>query len=129
MTEEAFSFESITKRFGIRRALRDVTFSVPRGSIVGLVGRNGAGKTTAIRCLVGLLRPTNGAVRLLGRDPLRLPVELKQNVGYMATEPLPFGQASARKLISFCARLYPHWDAALEGQMLERFAIDDREPL
>lgn len=129
MTEEAFSFGSVTKRFGIRRALEDVTFSVPRGSIVGLVGRNGAGKTTAIRCLVGLLRPSRGAVRLLGQDPLRLPIEVKEKVGYMATEPLPFGQTPARKLIAFCSRLYPHWDAALEEQMIDRFAIDDREPL
>jgi ABC-type uncharacterized transport system ATPase subunit len=55
--------------YGKSHILRDVSFAVGRGEIVALLGRNGAGKTTALRTVVGLLRPTRGAVRLRGADP------------------------------------------------------------
>jgi ABC-2 type transport system ATP-binding protein len=63
------AFEAVTKRFGERAAVDDLTFEVPEGAVVGLLGPNGAGKTTAIRVLLGLAYPTTGAVHVLGARP------------------------------------------------------------
>jgi ABC-2 type transport system ATP-binding protein len=121
--ETAFSFEGVTKRFDELDALTDVTLAVPRGSVVGLVGRNGAGKTTAIRCLLGLQRPTRGSVRLLGHDPRRLPVAVKQRLGYLSDAGVPFPSARPEDLLRFCAPLYPRWDHRLEHDLVARFGI------
>ena len=63
------ALEGVTKRFGSRTALADVSFSAPRGEIVALLGPNGAGKTTALSLLVGLRRPDTGTALLFGADP------------------------------------------------------------
>jgi ABC-2 type transport system ATP-binding protein len=125
----AFSFEAASKQFGSVEALRGLTLAGPRGSIVGLIGRNGAGKSTAIRCLVGLQRPTSGRVRLLGEDPWGLSVETKQRLGYMSERPLPFPATTAEQLMGFCVGLYPRWDAELAGNLLARFSVDPRRKL
>jgi ABC-type multidrug transport system ATPase subunit len=62
-------FEHVTKRYGSRTVLNDLTFTVPRGSVVGLLGPNGAGKSTAMRVLLGLQRPEGGTTRILGHAP------------------------------------------------------------
>jgi len=62
-------FAGVTKRFGARAALRDVSFALPAGSSLGLLGPNGAGKTTALRLILGFTRPTEGTLRLRGRSP------------------------------------------------------------
>ena len=63
MTNDAVQFSNVTKRFGKVDALAGLTLAIPKGSVVGLLGRNGAGKTTALRCLVGLQVPDSGEVR------------------------------------------------------------------
>lgn len=129
MTEIAFSFADVTKRFGTTEALRGISFAVPAGSVVGLVGRNGAGKSTIIRCLMGLQRPSTGEVRLLGHDPWDLPVPVKQRIGYMSERPLPFPGMRVNALFAFCRPLYPTWDRALEERLLTRFQIDGKAKL
>jgi ABC-2 type transport system ATP-binding protein len=66
MNEDAIEVRGLTKRFGRRTAVDDLSFAVPRGSIVGLLGPNGAGKSTTLRTIVGLLRPTTGACLIDG---------------------------------------------------------------
>jgi ABC-2 type transport system ATP-binding protein len=126
MSDLAFSFEAVTKRWKAVEALRGLTLTAPRGSVVGLIGRNGAGKSTAIRCLAGLQRPTSGTVRLLGEDPWAMSAESKQRVGYVSERPIPFPSATAEDLMGFCARLYERWDAELAGNLLARFSVDPR---
>jgi ABC-2 type transport system ATP-binding protein len=129
MTEAAAHFSGVTKRFGKVTALAGLSLAIPRGSVVGLLGRNAAGKTTALRCLVGLERPDAGEVRLLDRDPVHLDVAARQRIGYAAEQGVPFPGATVASLIRLCAPLYPTWDRALEEQMLGRFGIDPRRKL
>ncbi len=129
MTDAIARFTNVTKRFGDTEALRDLTLSVPQGSVLGLLGRNGAGKSTALRCLVGLERPDGGEIRVLDRDPLRFDVPTRQRIGYLAEEGVPFPAATTEQMIGLCAPLYPAWNGVLAEQVLARFDIDPRRKL
>lgn len=130
MTEtNAFEIDHLTMTYGLVRALDDVSLTVPAGSVVGLIGRNGAGKSTAIRCLLGLQRPTAGTIRVLDHDPRRLPVAVKQRIGWVSDAPPAFPSATAGDLLSFCAPLYPRWNARLEHELVARLRIPVDERL
>ena len=73
----------LTKRYGRATAVNGVSFTVARGEIFGLLGPNGAGKTTTILMMLGLTEVTAGTVRVLGRDPVREPLQVKRHVGYL----------------------------------------------
>lgn len=76
--------EGLTKRFGNFTAVDHISFNVHRGEIFGFLGANGAGKTTAMRMLIGLSRPTGGKARVAGFDVTEQPEEVKKNIGYMS---------------------------------------------
>src|SRR5712672_93934 len=76
----------LTRRFGPKVALDDVTISGPAGSVFGLVGENGAGKTTLIKHVLGLLRAQTGSVRVFGMDPVKEPVNVLSRIGYLSEE-------------------------------------------
>jgi ABC-2 type transport system ATP-binding protein len=82
----ALMTHELTKSYGKVRALRGVDLEVQRGEIFGYLGPNGAGKTTTIRCLLDLIRPDGGAVRVLGIDPQAEPVEVHAHTGYLPGE-------------------------------------------
>jgi len=120
----AIEASGLKRAFGKAEALRDLTLRVPKGSVYGFLGRNGAGKTTAIRLLAGLIRPDAGTVRVLGRDPFTLtPVE-RQRVGYVSEKQILPANLKVRTVVDFCAPLYPRWDQALVSRLFDRFGID-----
>ena len=87
MSEQiALMTQGLTKSYGRVRALRGVDLEVPRGEIFGYLGPNGAGKTTTIRCLLDLIRPNGGTVRVLGIDPQANPVAVRARTGYLPGE-------------------------------------------
>src|SRR5690349_19237805 len=73
----------LTKRYGDRSAVRDLTFSVARGEVVGFLGPNGAGKSTTLRMLTGFVEPSEGEIKIAGLDARRQPIEVKRQIGYM----------------------------------------------
>src|SRR5204862_4136729 len=79
--------KSLTRRFGRKRALDDISLQVPRGCVFGLVGENGAGKTTLIKHLLGLLRAETGTVHVFGVDPVADPVSVLGRIGYLSEQP------------------------------------------
>ena len=74
----------LTHRYGGHMALQDVDLVIPEGSLYALMGPNGAGKTTLLKILLGLLQPTEGAVRLLGKPSRRLTLAERASIGYVA---------------------------------------------
>lgn len=97
--------ENLTKYYGKRLAVDDVSFHVKKGEIVGFVGPNGAGKTTTMRVLTGYLAPTHGQVRVAGYDVLKNSLEARRNVGYLPeTVPL-YGDMTVRGYLGFSARV------------------------
>jgi ABC-2 type transport system ATP-binding protein len=82
--EAVIQTEKLTKRFGDFAAVDEITFTVGRGEIFGFLGANGAGKTTAMRMLIGLSRPTSGSATVAGFDVYRETEMIKRNIGYMS---------------------------------------------
>jgi ABC-2 type transport system ATP-binding protein len=129
MSDLCAQFSNVSKSYRGADALRGLTLAIPKGSVFGLLGRNGAGKSTALRALVGLERPSDGEVSVLDRDPMTLDVEMRRRIGYLSEDGVPFPNATVVSLIHLCAPLYPAWSRPLEEQVLARFQIDPRRRL
>ena len=115
--------EAITVRYGRRTAVDAVTLGLSEGTVYALLGRNGAGKSSLVRCLLGQQRPAAGRAMLFGRDAWRHRASLMAQVGVVPEQPDAPPGATARRLARFCRSLYPHWDdAAFEGR-LRRFGV------
>ena len=119
----ALSCERVTIRYGRRRVIEDVSFAVPAGSVYALLGRNGAGKSSLVRCLVGQQRPTSGRALLFGRDAWRERETLMARVGVVPEEPDAPPELSPARLLALTANLYTRWSEAGTRERLRRFAI------
>jgi ABC-2 type transport system ATP-binding protein len=108
MTEErdAARLDAVSVRFGGVQALADASFRVPRGSITGLVGRNGAGKSTSIHVLAGLLAPDEGGCRLFGTTYDDDAVSIRRRSGFLLSEPALFAYLTPAETLSFLAEAY-----------------------
>src|SRR4051794_6817829 len=105
-TDIVIDVEGLTKSFGGRVVVRNLTMQVKRGLIYGFLGPNGSGKTTTIRMLCGLLTPDSGRGTCLGYDILTQSVEIKRHVGYMTQRFSLYGDLTIRENLEFVARLY-----------------------
>jgi ABC-2 type transport system ATP-binding protein len=103
---DAITFDAVTKRYGQMPALRELSLSVRRGEMFGLIGPDGAGKTTTIRIICGLLAPDGGAVRVLGVDPVREHRRLTDSVGYLSQRFSLYGDLSIDENIAFFAEIH-----------------------
>ena len=114
----------VTRVFGDKRALDNVSLRVPRGVVFGLVGANGAGKTTLIRHVLGLLQAQTGAVRVFDRDPVADPVGVLSRVGYLSEENDLPGWMRVHELIRYTQAFYPTWDADYAEELRRTFQLD-----
>jgi ABC-2 type transport system ATP-binding protein len=96
----------VTKRYGETRALNAVTLDIDRGEMFGLIGSDGAGKTTAIRLMCGLLRADAGDVRVLGRDPVREHRYVTERVGYLSQRFSLYGDLTVDENVAFFAEVH-----------------------
>jgi ABC-2 type transport system ATP-binding protein len=102
----AAQMDHVTKDFSGVRALADVSFAVPRGTLVGVIGPSGAGKTTAISLLTGNLVPTSGTVRTLGEEPLRLRRRTRERIGLMPQQFTLYPELTSSENVDFFASLF-----------------------
>jgi ABC-2 type transport system ATP-binding protein len=124
----AIDVEGLTKSFGGRKAVRNLSMRVKRGQIYGFLGPNGSGKTTTIRMLCGLLTPDEGRGTCLGYDIRREADKIKRHVGYVTQRFSLYQDLSVRENLEFVARLYGVADpAAAARAMIERLGLDDRQ--
>jgi ABC-2 type transport system ATP-binding protein len=106
MTEAALDLAGVTKRFGAVVALDGVSLAVNRGEMFGLIGPDGAGKTTAIRLACGLLRPDAGSARIFGHDPVRSRRAITDRVGYLSQRFSLYGDLTIDENIEFFAEIH-----------------------
>jgi ABC-type multidrug transport system ATPase subunit len=111
---------NVTKTFGEKIALEDVTWSVPAGRIFGLLGPNGAGKTTLLRLLMGILKATAGSLQIGGLDCFEERVRVKRLVGFLPDEPVFYSYLSGREVLELSAAMH-----GLDG----RKAVSGLQPL
>src|SRR4051794_33366902 len=97
--------EALTKRYGAFAALDSLTLSVQPGEVVGLLGPNGSGKTTALRTVMGFLRPTSGSARIAGHDCWADSVAARRHVAYLPAELRLYDNMTGRQLIRFLCDL------------------------
>jgi ABC-2 type transport system ATP-binding protein len=117
------SAASLTVRYGRRIALDDVSLAVAPGSVYALLGLNGAGKSSLVRCLLGLRRPESGTAKLFGRDVWNHRAEVLQEVGVVPEEPDSPPTLPAREIARFAARIHPRFDRAGFDERLRRFGV------
>ncbi len=102
----ALTTTGLRRVFGEFVAVDGIDLVVPRGCLYGFLGENGAGKSTTIKCLTGLLRPTAGEMRILGLDPLQDPVAVKRLVGVMPEDLALFDRLTAAETLTFVGRMH-----------------------
>ncbi len=120
--------EGLTVRYGRVTACADVSLSVARGAVYALLGRNGAGKSSLVRCLLGQQRPSSGRAMLFGEDVWKVRARLMARVGIVPEDPDAPPAMTARQIAGFCRRLYPSWDQAGVDRRLERFGVPPGVP-
>jgi ABC-2 type transport system ATP-binding protein len=120
--------ERLTRRFGARTAVNDVTFSVDRGEIVALLGPNGAGKTTTLRMLAGLIAPTSGAITIGGVRLTRASAPaIRTRVGFLTEAPGLWERLTVRENLRVYGRLFDLADVERRiDRALELFALTER---
>jgi ABC-2 type transport system ATP-binding protein len=102
----AIQFNGVTKRYGSTEALRGLSLNVERGEMFGLIGADGAGKTTAIRLMCGLLHANGGDIRVLDHDPVRHHRRITEKVGYLSQRFSLYGDLSIDENIAFFAEIH-----------------------
>ncbi len=120
------SVAGLSRRFGTKPVLEDVSIHVPRGCVFGLLGENGAGKSTLIKHLLGLLRVEAGAVRVFGLDPVAQGVEVLSRIGYLSeARDLP-SWMRVDELLRYSAAFYPGWDHVYADELRRQFELETK---
>ena len=126
MSNWAIECEGLTRDFGKKRAVWDLNLQIPHGCVVGLLGRNGCGKTTTIKLLMGLLRPTRGVCRVLGQSSDVMPESVRERVGYLIEGHPLYRTWKIKQLESFTRPFYKKWDEKLFRTAMDRFELDSK---
>jgi ABC-2 type transport system ATP-binding protein len=104
--ETTLSAHNLMRRFGNRQIVHDVSLELRRGEVLGLLGHNGAGKSTTMQMLTGCLLPDSGSIEICGIDLMRLPLEAKRHVGYLPEIPPLYRELNVKDYLIFAARLH-----------------------
>ena len=127
-TRPALEADGLTICYGRSTVVEDLSLAVPRGSVYALLGRNGAGKSSLLRVLLGERPAAVGRVRLLGEDPWRRRASLMARVGVVPEEPNAPPEMTPLQLSAFCARLHSRWDGGAVAERLRRFEVPAGRP-
>lgn len=120
----AVETNQLTRRFGRHEAVSGLDLKIPRGCVCGFLGLNGAGKSTTLRMLMGLLSPTSGTARVLGLDPQSEDIALKRRVGYVPDTPTFYEWMTVEETLAFVAHYRKgEWDNALADHLLGAFEV------
>ena len=121
-------FINLVKKFGDLVAVNDVTLTVPRGEFFAMLGPNAAGKTTTLKILAGLMKPTSGCARVCGFDVQLQPLEARRHIAYVPDFPFLYDKLTAWEFFRFTGQLFQMDDARIEANAQElaaRFHLDE----
>ena len=123
------TFESVSRRFDDQLALDDVSFEVRQGVVYGLVGSNGAGKTTIMKHILGLLRAKQGRVRVFGMDPVRDCVQVLQRIGHLSENRELPEWMRIDELMWYTQAHYENWRPEYCKELLDTFGLDSSKKI
>ncbi len=106
MPKPTLELRSVQKKFGRLAAVDDLSLAIEPGEIYGLIGPNGSGKTTTIKMIVGLYRPTKGTIKVGGVDAVRSPTKAKRLIGYVPDDPAAYDRLTGREFLEFVGQLF-----------------------
>jgi ABC-type multidrug transport system ATPase subunit len=124
MTQTAIEVKGLTKSYGGKRGIIDVTFEVAEGEVFGFLGPNGAGKTTTIRLLMALLHADSGTARVAGLDCWEKSLDIKRLIGYVPGEPSLDPNLTGGQILEYFANLRGGVDRAYLKKLIERLEFD-----
>ena len=123
--EPVIRTSGLTRYYGKKCVVNQLNLEIPRGLVFGLLGRNGAGKTTVIRMLLGLLEPTRGGATILGHDCGKLTPEIRERIGYLAEGHHVYGWMTVRECGKFQSAFYANWNDDLFFKIVRHFRLDE----
>jgi ABC-2 type transport system ATP-binding protein len=118
--------DHLTKFYGKREIVRDLSLTIPAGSIYGFLGRNGMGKTTTIRILLGMEEPTRGRTRVLGEDSQHLSPATRARIGYLPEGHHVYGWMTVRECGKFQASFFPNWKQDVFEAVITHFRLEPK---
>jgi ABC-2 type transport system ATP-binding protein len=119
MNSPSIQAEHLSKAFGTKEVLRDLSFSVMPGDVIGVLGKNGAGKTTMLELMLGFTLPTSGEIRVFGHASRQMPGTVKMRVGFVPQQDELLDPLVVGDQIKLIASFYPHWD----GELIDRLCV------
>jgi ABC-2 type transport system ATP-binding protein len=128
MTELSVQFENVSKRYK-HFTLDNVDIELPVGSVMGFIGANGAGKSTTIRILMGLIHQDQGAVHVLGHPMPQEQAAAKLDIGFVSEDMRLYGPASLAWHMRFIRSIYPRWDQTYAESLLRRFDLKPEQKI
>lgn len=129
MNNEAIVVNRLTKAFGKSMAVDHISFTIPKGSVVGFLGPNGAGKSTTIKMLLGLLRPSTGGSSLLGHDSQNIPPPLWARIGYVPEDSRIYDWMEVKFFVDYTSSFYPNWDYAYANELMQKLELPPNKKL
>ena len=121
--EPVIHTRELTRHFGRKCAVQALNLEVPKGCVFAFLGRNGSGKTTTIRMLLGLLAPTRGEAAVLGCDSQALTPEMRARIGYLTEEHQLYDWMSLREAADFQSAFYPRWNQKIYRGVIDHFGL------
>lgn len=109
--------------------LKNVSFELPKGYIMGFLGTNGAGKTTTLKSILNIIHPDSGEIEILSKPILENELEIKQKIGFMLGEFNYFPKSKISQITSIYSAFYPNWDNNIYQNYLKRFNIDENKKI
>ncbi|EEF59302.1 ABC transporter ATP-binding protein [Pedosphaera parvula] len=116
--------ENLARHYGHVEAVNGLSLTVQPGRCYGFFGRNGAGKTTSIKCLLNLLKPDSGTVRVFGLNPQKQEVAVKSRLSYVPDAVAFYPWMTVAQTLQFLASFRPKWNREMESDLLNRFQLD-----
>jgi len=124
MSDHVVTVSKLTKYFGRKCVLDEVSFAVPRGTVTAFMGRNGSGKTTTLRIVLGLLAPTRGGSTILGHDSQNIPSAACASIGYLAENHPLIPWMTVQQSCNFQSAFFGNWNQKVFDAVVDHFALD-----
>jgi ABC-2 type transport system ATP-binding protein len=124
MSGNVIETDNLTRYYDAKKVVDSLELTVPQGSVFALLGRNGSGKTTTIRILLGLLEPTRGSSTVLGRDSQSIPPSVRAQIAYINEEHYVHGWMTVEQLERYQAQFYPAWSREIFQAVIEHFRLE-----